>query len=903
MNLDKSLIFVKGIDKTEQIEKWYCQLGYIHVKYYGSNQEFSYNNNNVIIYTNPKAIDLLNTRIIKDGAPLIKVIRALKFDYHTRIFYETGKNEVIGNPCLEFIDSCLQEPKCNSALEYFKQIAFAHPLTNADGIPILNSYFSKLTFVRRDTVLHSYLSAKIQTESKSETQVPIFPFGFNASQKIATENALNNHISCIEGPPGTGKTQTILNILANVIMQGKSVAVVSSNNSATMNVFEKLQKNKIDFIAAFLGSAENKNDFIENQQSLPENLQDWKLTTKEIIALSYELRMLGQRLDTMLSAKNRLSKIEQDHTAILLEKKYFDDYYEQTDSISIDFKLKSNLSSSDFLKLWIDSEERAKTNKKLNFWRRLYYLFRYGHKNYKVYKHPPESLISLFQKHYYEKKAIELEREKILLKNQLYDYDDKMKTYSQLSMKLLKNRLALKYLKKDRKNYNIRDLRSNSENFIKDYPIVLSTTFSLRNSLSPEYVYDYIIVDEASQVDLATGALAFSCAINAVIVGDLKQLPNVVDDVQKILTDKIFERFDLPEAYRYSSNSLLSLTTSLFSDAPRVLLKEHYRCHPQIIGFCNKKFYNDQLIILTENKQDTSPLVVYKTAKGNHSRERLNLREIEVIKDEIFPQQKLDAMEPNAVGIVSPYRNQVNAIQEAFAGTEVKVDTVDKFQGQERKTIILTTVDNQISDFADIPNRLNVAVSRAIDKLIIVTSGNDDERDTNIGDLIKYIEYNRCEVKYSEIFSVFDYLHKDFQKERQAYLLKCKRISEYDSENLMYGLIKDLLMKEEFSRYDVANHVALKMIIKDTQLLNRDELVFAMNSLTHVDFLLFDKLNRKPVLVVEVDGVSYHKEGTRQAERDSMKNEILNKYNIPFIRLRTNESREEQRLAAALRKA
>lgn len=45
-------------------------------------------------------------------------------------------------------------------------------------------------------------------------------------------------ISVIEGPPGTGKTQTILNIIANIVMEGKNVAIVSNNNSATRNVLE-----------------------------------------------------------------------------------------------------------------------------------------------------------------------------------------------------------------------------------------------------------------------------------------------------------------------------------------------------------------------------------------------------------------------------------------------------------------------------------------------------------------------------------------------------------------------------------------------------------------------------------------------------------------------------------------
>lgn len=63
--------------------------------------------------------------------------------------------------------------------------------------------------------------------------------------------------------------------------------------------------------------------------------------------------------------------------------------------------------------------------------------------------------------------------------------------------------------------------------------MVLSTTYSIKGTLSIDHIYDYLIVEEASQVDLAAGVLAFSCARNIVIVGDLKQLPNVLTEEER----------------------------------------------------------------------------------------------------------------------------------------------------------------------------------------------------------------------------------------------------------------------------------------------------------------------------------------------------------------------------------
>src|SRR5690606_8249000 len=172
-----------------------------------------------------------------------------------------------------------------------------------------------------------------------------------------------------------------------------------------------------------------------------------------------------------------------------------------------------------------------------------------------------------------------------------------------------------------------------------------------------------------------------------------------------------------------------------FPNIPKTLLREHYRCHPKIIEFCNQKFYSNQLIILSEYTNNRQPLAVYKTPPGNHAREKMNQRQIDIIKEEIILKENLNDVD---LGIVTPYRNQTFALQQAFNGTSIKADTVDKFQGRENEVIILSTVDNEISDFTDNSNRINVAVSRAQEQLILVVNGNESEKDSNISDLIRY---------------------------------------------------------------------------------------------------------------------------------------------------------------------
>lgn len=335
------------------------------------------------------------------------------------------------------------------------------------------------------------------------------------------------------------------------------------------------------------------------------------------------------------------------------------------------------------------------------------------------------------------------------------------------------------------------------------------------------------------------------------------------------------------------------------TDVQKTLLREHYRCHPKIIGFCNQKFYNNQLIILSESKLP-NPLTVYKTVAGNHDRGHINQRQIDVIKKEIIPQQKLE--NNISLGIVTPYRNQTNALQQAFAGTNIQADTVDKFQGRENDVIVLSTVDNEISEFADNANRLNVAVSRAKDQLIVVISGNDMKQDTNISNLVRYVEYNNLDIVQSEISSVFDLLFKCYDTKRIEFLKNKKIVSSYDSENPFFSEIEEVLKDVNFQRFDVKVHIPMRTVLHNTEYLTDEEAKYALNELTHFDFLIFDRISKLPQLVIEVDGEAFHKKGTPQSRRDDLKNSILEKINLPYLRFSTNGSEEKERLRIQLKK-
>ncbi len=152
--------------------------------------------------------------------------------------------------------------------------------------------------------------------------------------------------------------------------------------------------------------------------------------------------------------------------------------------------------------------------------------------------------------------------------------EEQTKLLSERSMLYLKNALHRKYgADRSKPIFLSSDLYFKAREVLNEYPVVSSTTFSARNSLSPETTYDYVIMDEASQVSIETGALALSVARNAVIVGDTMQLPNVVTPEAGLKLDEIAAQFTIPESYDCARNSFLESVCRVIPDVPQTLLK------------------------------------------------------------------------------------------------------------------------------------------------------------------------------------------------------------------------------------------------------------------------------------------------------------------------------------------
>ena len=789
------------------------------------------------------------------------------------------------------IKNCLKDKQSATVFDYLLQMAQFSDIKNDDGQNLLVKNLEKSRFINENSVLAKYLNPKKGRPEKERIKSLIFPFGCNNSQFKAVNAAMKNQISIIQGPPGTGKTQTILNIIANLLMNDKTVLVVSNNNDATANVYEKLSSEKygLGFICATHGKRKNIEDFLRNQQQFyPEYLKKWKsLSVTSLDSLNEEINLLGRYFE----ANERISAIKSELAALEIETKYFDS---AAHKIYQNTKLQKK-SSKELMALLQNLQFTYAEKEKLSFFKKLNLKIKYGLGSGKFWKTEAEKVIETIKSAYYPLKKTELNAE-------LNENENFIKCFNpgevyEKCLQVLRFKIADKYLKNPERHQfkDGKEIYFNPGAFADEYPVILSTTFSSRATIGQgsEFLFDYVIMDEASQVDVVTGALALSCARNAVIVGDKMQLPNVIEESKKKLVQDLFSKTGLPEGYNFVHSFLSSLELVL-PDTPQTLLREHYRCHPKIINFCNQQFYGGKLLVMTEDKGEQNVLEAVKTVPGNFCKDHYNQRQIDVIKNEIL--SKYTEEEKSNLGIIAPYNNQVDELKRQLPGLDAA--TVHKYQGREKNNIIISTVDNEITSFADDANMLNVAISRAKKKLAVVISGNEQPENSNLMALLKYIQYNNFEIKESKVSSIFDFFYTKENQAKFQFLKKSKRISKFDSENAMNALLTSLFEKPEYSRFGFIFEMPLKDVVSKKFIgeLPAELAEYANRSWSHVDFTIYNRVTKEILFGIEVDGYNYHKKGTKQAERDLKKNQIFEIIGLPLLRLSTKGSGEEDKI-------
>ena len=851
------------------------------VQFLSSSRVFNYNHSRLLYLTNPEKIDIGEKGLYIQNKHITNISELLRFTdgRHSfyRVAYTNGYYENLEGSEV-YVTRTPIDKNGGSTWDYLRKLAAETGLMVEDDENILMKQYDLVDLKRDNVPLAQYLGDRTKLATYREPKQIYYPFGCNASQKAAVEAALTHQVSIIQGPPGTGKTQTILNIIANLLLADKTVLVVSNNNSAVENVAEKLAGENLDFIVAKLGSVQNKEAFIANQPDYPD-MSDWAIEEEPVKKQAQDLlHAVTQGFDS----QTRQAQLKAEYDALLKETKYNDMLQQK----SVGKKWLDGKRSSQLMKLLnlykLKIEDRPKPD--LGF--RLKWTFSLGTRMFSFLGGKPSEVVASLESAYYVSRKTEIEQELDAIVTTLQSIDIKRCTTElrSASLLVLKSRMAKRYQGSERRKFTIKDIKPKTEEFLKEYPVVLSTTYSAKSCISKDMVFDYVIMDEASQVDIKTGALALSCAVNTVIVGDDKQLPNVVSREEAQALNAIQSTYNVDDRYNAVTHSFLQSCVEVFKDAPVTLLREHYRCHPKIIEFCNQKFYDGELVAMTTDHGEDKVLQVVRTVKGNHARGLFNQREIDVITQEVMSEY----VDMGTVGIITPYRSQAEEINKAI-GTDI-ASTVHKYQGRECDTIIMSTVDNAPTEFSDDPNLLNVAISRAKTHLCIVTNGNDMPQNTNLAQLIAYIQYNNFEVKESKLHSVFDLLYKQYTAERLAYEQTHPVVSGYLSEKLLYDLLVKGIAKSGLANTEILCHYPLARLIADWDALDEQEKVFAGSPLAHVDFLIYNSLTKRPLQTIEVDGWHFHKESEVQQLRDALKDQILMKFGLCPHRISTTDT-------------
>lgn len=634
----------------------------------------------------------------------------------------------------------------------------------------------------------------------------------NERQERAVRSARTDPVAVITGPPGTGKSQVVVNLLAEAVFSGEPVLFASKNNKAVDVVRKRMRKilgEEHDFVLR-LGSKRRMDEAageIDNRLARLRAQRETLLRThskdrehsreQEVKALRIEVSELRRRkkayqeatnkrratenelpidwtdpappddpaclpLRPLQSARNRAMALAgEEWPGLLLWLKRFlmgnrllDQLRDETDGLttSLPAEVREDVharvyGSDNFVdvartltllrhyRTWIDRrcEERdalasfqAALGEASAFEDRLTQL--------------KEKLSDCFQDLLATVWIGRLVRNLPEVERGLREYFDAINdTSSRLRKRLDRRALAIQRLG-------------------EYFPVWIVTNLSARNALPLRAgLFDLVIVDEASQCDIASAVPLLYRARRSAIIGDPKQLQHITsitEEQQKRLVRRSNVDDQMPH-WSYVGQSLYTVAERALDEQKQepTFLNKHYRCHPEIISFSNKNFYGGQL----ENQRSDSSFNVPPEWRGVRwfdiqgevpptTRSAYNEAEIDAVLELLYRWARegllLDAeTNETTAGVVTPFRAQADRLQERVQAASwwsdlrrrldgkppVTVGTAHRFQGDEKlKMIFSPVVAPGIHDYTanwvarKVPQLLNVAVTRAQASLQVV---------------------------------------------------------------------------------------------------------------------------------------------------------------------------------------
>lgn len=545
----------------------------------------------------------------------------------------------------------------------------------------------------------------LDRQNRKEPHIVLYDQNINIDQIQTIYNALKYPITYVQGPPGTGKTQTILNIIVNCLTNGKTLLISSNNNVPIDGIKDKL----------YIGKYRNKEILLPvlrlgNNELVAQALDVIKkwyaFETKDIPkeALLYNLKEKSKEKNRKLlqKIKNHETRLEQSQNLEFVNSLLAQgaNYLLEKERLVIEEKLKQipETNPDDLDNLY----EVIKDNRQLLqffYYESLRYVKRLRSRDY-------AELIEIL------------------------DIED-----SKLQVKEFN-----KWIAND----------ENLEKLTKVFPIILTTNLSSRK-LGRQFKFDLLVIDEAGQCDISTSLISISKCKNMVLIGDTNQLKPIV--VFEESTDqKLMRLFGIDKTYDYHNNSILSLFKRIDNISRDILLSFHYRCGRKIINYSNMRFYESKLNLSKIKVEGELKLIDVNNV--NQQNRNASIEEAQEIVKYIADNKLKD------VFIITPFRNQ-EAILNQYLGKakandeideSVRCGTIHKIQGQENKTIIISTSISRYTrarTYDWIKNNsqlINVGVTRAQENLIVVADKSAidilSRKDDDLYALVEYVQKN-----------------------------------------------------------------------------------------------------------------------------------------------------------------
>lgn len=663
----------------------------------------------------------------------------------------------------------------------------------------------------------------------------------NMDQLLAVNNAMKYPLAYIQGPPGTGKTNTIINTITTAFFNDRTVLFASYNNHPIDGVFAKLcnikcRYGRIPFPVIRLGNnlkVAEALTYIRNVYNETKNItiketnldNNKKRETQRISELTRLLKRYEELIE-LQERKEALKKLED------TQQKHFTFYADLHDRqlnqlIHREGEI-GGVSVDEALRMLPQDESQL-----------LNYLYFASARCIKRLDEPKNSRL----------KEIVFSQED----NQVEEFN--------------------KYLTEEK----------NLEQFLRIFPVVITTCISAHKIGKPKQYFDMVIIDEASQCNTAVSLVPIIRGKNLMLVGDPQQL-NPVITLNPKTNEALKKMYYVTEEYDYIKNSIYKTYLSCDAVSYEVLLSHHYRCHKDIIDFSNKKYYHGKLSVAS-NVHSKTPLTFVNILEATTSLRNSSPAEAEVITS--FAALNKD----KNIGIITPFTNQKECIQEMLESRGIKnvtCGTVHAFQGDEKDVILFSlaltkqTGEKTYNWLKNNKELINVAVSRAKEQFVMVASEAEVNRlhglspndEDDLYELVDYVKSNgRTAVSPRNSNSRALGIKPYSTKTEDAFL-----------QNLSHALEN---IMNNAGRCSIKKEVPVKQVFGNT-FSNTDFFYRGQ-----FDFVVYQRnyANQEmPILAVELDGKEHHEQDVVIA-RDQKKNQICREHNFELIRVENSYAR------------